>query len=119
MTIFSAIAAVATTGFALISFILVNLGVARNATETAADQAALAAAGRVIASHDLACEVAEKVARAHLTELLSCEIDGSNVWVSVRRPSPAALESLFARLGVESTGFVALSHAEQPFSPVW
>jgi len=118
MTVFAMIAVLATTGVALIAFVLMGLTVALNATETAADQAALAGAGRAIAGQSHACDIAERVARAHGAALTSCEVDQSHVWVKVERPITPALTPLLNRLGVGAMGLVALSHAEQPFMPI-
>lgn len=118
MTIFAAIVSLATTAVGLMIFILMGLGVSRNATETAADQAALAAAGRALAGPEHACAVAERVAVAHHGALVSCHVDQLEVWVSVKRPISPALTPLLTRLGIATGGLTALSHAEQPFRPL-
>lgn len=118
MTVFSALVVLASTGLALVTFVMMGLAVSRNATETAADQAALAGAGRAIAGQQHACQIAQRVANAHNAELISCEVTQLYVRVSVLRPSPPALAALLSRFGLDPAGFVALSHAEQPFLPI-
>jgi secretion/DNA translocation related TadE-like protein len=115
MTIFAAIVSVVTTAVGLMILILMGLGISRNATETAADQAALAGAGRALAGPEHACAVAERVAAAHNSSLVKCDVDQLVVWVSVERPISPALTPLLTRLGIATGGLTALSHAEQPF----
>jgi len=71
--------------------------VARHRANTAADLAALAAAGRAALGEPGACTLAAEVARANAAGLDSCAVDGSAV-VEVRVSVPVRL----GRLGVRS-----------------
>lgn len=76
--------------------------VARHRAETAADLAALAAAGRAVLGEPGACERAAEVARANAARLVSCSVDGSAV-AQVRVCVPVQL----GRLGVHAASAVA------------
>jgi len=67
--------------------------VARHRAGTAADLAALAAAGRAVLGEPDACDVAAQVARANAAALASCSVDGSAV-VEVRVDVPVRLGGL-------------------------
>jgi secretion/DNA translocation related TadE-like protein len=99
----------------MLTMLLMNLSVARNLAETAADQAALAGAGRAIAGESSACAIAEEVARAHQAELVSCQVRDLHVWVRVQRPLAPAIATWVNRLGVAPAVVEVSSHAEQPF----
>ena len=71
--------------------------VARHRANTAADLAALAAAGRAVLDQPGACELAAEVAGANAATLDSCSVDASSV-VEVRVKVPVRL----GRLGVWS-----------------
>lgn len=99
----------------MVTMMLMNVSVARNLAETAADQAALAGAGRAIAGEANACAIASEVARAHHAEVVSCEVRDLHVWVRVQRPLAPAIATWVNRLGVEPAVIEVTSHAEQPF----
>ena len=67
--------------------------VARHRAGTAADLAALAAAGRAVLGEPDACDLADRVARANAAALVSCSVDGSSV-VDVRVDVPVRLGGL-------------------------
>jgi len=67
--------------------------VARHRAGTAADLAALAAAGRAVLGQPGGCELAAEVARANAARLVSCSIDESAV-AEVRVAVPVQLGKL-------------------------
>ena len=71
--------------------------VARHRAATAADLAALAAAGRAVLGQPGGCELAAEVARANAARLVSCAVDGSAV-AEVRVDVPVQL----GRLGLHA-----------------
>ena len=66
---------------------------ARHRAGTAADLAALAAAGRAVLGEPDACAAAAHVARANAAALVACSVDGSAV-VEVRVAVPVRLAGL-------------------------
>ncbi|MGW5364868.1 Rv3654c family TadE-like protein [Actinopolymorpha pittospori] len=68
------------------------LGAGRRA-DTAADLAALSAAGMGPADLDSACAVAERIAAAHRTSLTACTVEGAvvDVTVEARQAMPGGL----------------------------
>lgn len=83
------------------------LGAGRRA-DTAADLAALSAAGVGAADLDSACAVAERIAAAHQTRLTACVVEGAvvDVTVEARQPMPGGLAltlSARARAGPSSS----------------
>lgn len=115
ITVYSSLALLALTGLGALTLILVSVMTTRALAETAADQAALAGAGRVVAGQVHACEVASRVANAHGSVMASCSVSGFHVWVEVSHPLAPAMRSLIARLGVDALAVRAVSHAEYPF----
>jgi secretion/DNA translocation related TadE-like protein len=69
--------------------------VERHRADTAADAAALAAAGQVIAGQATACAAAAAIARTDGAELTRCGLDGAGAQVEVR----VALPGVLARFG--------------------
>lgn len=75
----------------IVTLVAITLGVAsvgaaiaaRHRVQSAADLAALAAAGRVAAGPDAACRWATSVAGAMRTTVRDCRLDGLDVVVSV------------------------------------
>lgn len=115
MTVFVGLTTLATTAVAMVTMVLMNVSVARNLAETAADQAALAGAGRAIAGPTDACAIADEVARAHQAQMISCYVRDLHVWVRVHRPLAPAIATWVNRLGVSPAVVEVTSHAEQPF----
>lgn len=101
--------AVLALALALLAFggVLASLGavaVARHRAAAAADLAALAAAGHVIAGQPGACAAAWRVTRAQAAELTGCSISGTTVEVRATARPPGPLGSLGAATSTARAG---------------
>jgi secretion/DNA translocation related TadE-like protein len=65
--------------------------VERHRVDTAADAAALAAAGHVVAGQAAACDAAAEIARADGAVLTRCGLDGAGAQVEIQRALPGVL----------------------------
>lgn len=89
--------------------VLTSVLAVRESLSAATDLAALAGASAALLEPELACARAGSVARANDVTLTQCRIDGMEVWVTARAPTPAALGWLMPGLA----GFLhAGAHAE-------
>jgi secretion/DNA translocation related TadE-like protein len=71
-----------------------SLAATRHRAETAADVAALAAAGKALHGEPVACDEARRLAGAHGVRLLSCRLDGLDAVVEVGVRAPGRLGAL-------------------------
>jgi secretion/DNA translocation related TadE-like protein len=78
--------------------------VERHRADTAADAAALAAAGRVIAGQGSACAAAAAIARADGAALTRCGLDGAGAQVEVRVDLPGVLARFGQAVGRARAG---------------
>jgi secretion/DNA translocation related TadE-like protein len=78
--------------------------VERHRADTAADAAALAAAGQVIAGQAAACAAAAEIARADGAELSRCGLDGAGAQVETRVTLPGVLARFGHAVGQARAG---------------
>jgi secretion/DNA translocation related TadE-like protein len=78
--------------------------VERHRADTAADAAALAAAGHVIAGQAAACAAAADIARADGAVLTRCGLDGAGAQVEVRVVLPGVLSRFGVAVGRAHAG---------------
>jgi secretion/DNA translocation related TadE-like protein len=78
--------------------------VERHRADTAADAAALAAAGQVIAGQAAACAVAAEIARADGAALTRCGLDGAGAQVETRVTLPGVLARFGQAVGRAHAG---------------
>lgn len=79
--------------FAAVAGTIGTLNVGRHRAESAADLAALAAAGHALEGQDAACTAARRLTEAQHVTLLSCRLDGPDAVVTVGVAPPGRLSS--------------------------
>lgn len=98
----------------LVLWAMVEAAVAHQRASVAADLAAIAGASQIPRGGEDPCGLARDIAGVNGATLSKCEIEGSDIVVSVVVPSPPLLARLAQSAGQESPRIHAISRAGRP-----
>lgn len=98
----------------LLLWAMVEAVVAHQRASVAADLAAIAGASRMARGGDDPCGLAHDIAGANGASLSGCQVEGSDIVVTVVVPSPPMLARIAQSAGQEAPGIHAMARAGRP-----